>query len=136
MANKFAKSLQMMEENTNLDHQGVLRGISDNSVSTTSPETSKVREPEATLKAKVIPEIGRPQSTTPANNQASSEARTGSFDLCGMIESLEQRNPRGETVSLYLKREVADQLTIISKERNISKSRLINALLEKALLNK
>jgi hypothetical protein len=106
MANKFADSFKKIEENTNIEQQG------------RSQENKETANPEKS-----------PTERTEYNDNSVM------LDVGGVLDTLDTKDRKGRSMTLYLKNEVLERLEVISKEKNISKSKIISAILEKTLLN-
>ena len=143
--NKFTASLKTLEDNTNIDNQGT--NTAESSVlplemrSEVPPEV--VSEQQEVL-SEVEPETGAETlvSETPVSAPTTSKTKKKksaspiTVDVEGVIGQLSQKGMKGQTVSVYLKNELAKELDKIASEKNLNKSRIISAILEQTLLPK
>ena len=158
MANKFAKSLQGMVENTNIENQGV--GI-NNSINLNNSVAETIQQPESsTTIKKVVPDmvksvdpveikakknsivesegvVALPKTSLNTEAKTKKSARTGavSFDVGEVVNKLGTKGRKGRNVSLYLNNEVMDRIEAMSMEKNIGVNKIVNAILENVILN-
>jgi hypothetical protein len=120
MANKFTKSLKMMEENSTLANQGSEQN--NDNLTTSAIEATK----DMNINIEATPP--KPSSKNKKTNQ------TVTLDVGGVIDNLSKKGRKGRSITLYLNNNVMERLEEISQEKNISISKMISAILENALL--
>jgi hypothetical protein len=105
VSNRFTESIENMGKNMQEGKQGIL--------------------------SDVIPQ-------NPAGHPAAAEAKKAgnpvTLDIQEVVGSLNAGGRKGQSITLYLKTEVLEQLNAIAKEKNIKPGKIASAILEKALL--
>ena len=128
MPNKFADSLKTMEQNTSLENQGV--NAQSPSTLDTPAETPVEPVKEQGNKKSAAKKSSRPK---PEPEKKASSAPNG-FNVGGALDKLNTKGLKGKTITVYLKNEVLEELDKISNEKNINRSKIIDAILEEALV--
>ncbi len=124
-ANKFAKSLKSIELNTNVENQGTGQEAAalvfkddlppDEMAFTPPPgETQYNLSPEAIAQIPVSGPIPVPSAVK-------------------ILDKLETKGVSGKTMTVYINNELLARLDRICREKNVSRSKAVNAILEQAL---
>ena len=124
MANRFADSIK--EGSTQASKQG--------SLSDMSPPP-----PQMPADVPAIASIAHPNtvpSEKPSISVGKKKSESVTLNIGDVIDSLDVKSKKGESVTLYLKKDVLEQLQKMADEKNLKPSKIASAILEKAILQK
>jgi hypothetical protein len=135
--NRFAKSLQTMEINTSVENHQKREPVALPPLPSAAPATAPDESIEqGTAPVRETPPIEK-NSSKPKSAQPKPEGKSNTskkFDVDSVLDSLTAEQRNGKSITLYVRNEIIEQLDKLSQEKKISKSRILHAILEEALL--